>query len=295
MAWGDHPGNIRTDMQDEHLRIIRTMGDYPARVRGDIEPTASFAVAAAAALWGLPLTVLGRDNPDDIGPGHEDPIGYLYYTGEHYMVVPPDGDEPVRRAAELLAPVGEERPVVLDGGQVTRLVEAYDGAFTALGAGLGGLTDERARLRGEQILADARGRLGQPASAEVVMRLSHLYRRLRVHIGWFPSAPAHVEGGLWWLGEPGTAPAGLPWADDGAVVLAYPADGAGIPVVGGRSLADVLDGVDEPGAGGACGTDDHTAAGQSGRRYGRAAYRADAGDEPDSPAGRVGPVCRRGA
>ena len=175
LAWGDYPGTTHTEMQARHLGIIRTMGDYQERVQPNIEPTASMAVAAAAALWELPLTVLGPNNPADIGPEGRNPIGYLYYTGEHYMVVAPDG-QPIQRAADLLPPI-EEQPVDLDDDQINQMIDAYAEDVANLARSVTTLAGD-ARGRAEQVLAAINGRIGESPTAELVLRLSNLHREL---------------------------------------------------------------------------------------------------------------------
>ena len=101
-AWGTEWGrDQRLWAQKKHLKNIRKIGDYMRSVRPRTEPTGSAAVAAAALLWNLPLTVLDPWNPIHIGPHESAPIGYLYYTGGHNMGVD-SGNKPIKRAAELL-------------------------------------------------------------------------------------------------------------------------------------------------------------------------------------------------
>jgi hypothetical protein len=188
-AWGadvDEP--TRLAVQAEHLRLIRTTGDYLGVVREGVEPTGSAAVGAAALVWNLPFTLLQENHAFHIGPEGQDPVGYVNYTGEgpvadHYIVVVPPSGQPVRRAADLLPRI-EEQPVELDDDQIRELIGAYTVVFAELAVEVNGLTDETNRRRGEGVLADAQQRLEPwdpqvPATAEVVMRLSHLYRRLR--------------------------------------------------------------------------------------------------------------------
>ena len=121
LAWGpvdEVDEATRLAAQQRHVEIIRTMGDYLARVRDDVWPTGSFAVGAAAELFGLSLTVLGEDSPAHLGPEGVKPVGYVFYTGEHYMAVAPPAGEPVRRAKELLPPLDAEQPVSVVGGGV---------------------------------------------------------------------------------------------------------------------------------------------------------------------------------
>ena len=62
---------------------------------------------------------------------------------------------------------------------------------------------------------------------------------------WWRADAERIGETLWWLGDLEPAAAQLPSAVDSGVVLAYRADRTGLPLIGGRSLRDVLPRADE--------------------------------------------------
>ena len=175
-AWGEQiPPATRRDRQAAHVRIIATMGDYTAVVRRGVESTASAAPVAAAWVWGLPMTVLHGSHVVHVGPQGQPPVGYVYYTGEHYMVVRPGAGVPILPAADLV-PVVAEQPVALGAGEVVPMVGAYAAAVADLAAGVAALG--AAADAADAAAAEAGRWLTGPVTAVGVAVLDGLHRQL---------------------------------------------------------------------------------------------------------------------
>ena len=240
-AWGpDVDVATRMVAQEKHVRIIRTMGDYTARVDDDVEPTGSFAVAAAAELFGLPLTVLGV-TPVQVGPEGEAPVGYVHYTGGRYMVVVPPAGEQVRPAAEvLLPPLDAEPPVPLSEDELQAMVEAFVAAAADLSGRLGGLAPAD-RERARRVLADMQRLLAEESSPAQVLRLAELHATLvglvAARSGLAGSLVAGVRRWVRWVGRRG----GPAWTGSGLVMPAPQASATPAAVLAGA--VDLLAGL----------------------------------------------------
>ena len=132
---------------------------------------------------------------------------------------------------------------LMDAGPGRR-VSGWDGVKALVAQVVGGGPVGDAEVAMVVALAGVLARR-RPTVGTVSVDLASLQAAHAALAPWWQADAERIGETLWWLGDSEPAPAQLPSAVDSTVVLGYRADRTGLPLIGGRSLRDVLPRADE--------------------------------------------------